>query len=399
MRSATILLLCLMQLHAADWPQWRGVNRDGISPETGLLKQWPAGGPKLVWKASGLGEGYSSFAVSGARLFTQGQRAGVQYVMAFDVASGKKLWEVANGRAYEERRGNGPRGTPTVDGDRVYALAADGSLVCVEAATGKKIWGFNMVSRYGGEVPHWGISESPLIDGARVIVQPGGSGASIVALDKMSGKEVWKSPGDPAAYSSAIVAQVGGIKQLLHFTSDGAVGLRADNGERLWRYTQVANRTANVATPIYHNGHAFFSSDYGTGAALLRLDTDASGKRAQEVYFTREMRNHYSSSVLVGQHLYGFSSSVLTAMKFNDGSVAWRDRSVGKGTVIFADGMLYCQGENGTIALVEANPGAYKEVSRFSISIGGYPLWALPVIANGHLYMRDQDTLYRYALR
>lgn len=399
MRSITILVLCAIPLLAADWPQWRGPNRDGISPETGLMKQWPQGGPKLVWKVAGLGEGYSSFSVSGGRLFTQGQRAGVQYVMAFDVASGKKQWEVANGQAYEERRGNGPRGTPTVDGERVYALAADGSLVCLEAATGKKLWGFNIVSRYGGEVPHWGISESPLVDGARLIVQPGGSGASIVALDKLSGKEVWKSPGDSAAYSSAILAQVGGIKQLLHFTSDAAVGLRADNGERLWRYTQVSNRTANVATPIYRNGHAFFSSDYGTGAALLKLDADASGKRAQEVYFTREMRNHYSSSVLVGQHLYGFSSSVLTAMKFDDGSVAWRDRSVGKGSVIFADGMLYCQGENGTIALVEATPSGYKEVSRFSISIGGYPLWALPVIANGQFYVRDQDTLYRYAVK
>jgi len=398
MRFATALLFTLPLL-AADWPQWRGPNRDGISPETGLLKAWPSGGPRLVWKATGLGEGYSSFSVAGGRLYTQGQRSGVQYVMAFDVSTGKKLWEVENGRAYEERRGNGPRGTPTIDGDRVYALAADGSLVCLDNKTGKKLWGFNIVTRYGGEVPHWGISESPLIDGARVIVQPGGSNASIVALDKTTGKEVWKSAGDPAAYSSGILAQVGGLKQLLHFTSQGAVGLRADNGEQLWRYTQVSNRTANIATPIYRNGHAFFSSDYGTGAALLKLDADASGKRAQEIYFTREMRNHYSSSILIGQHLYGFSSSVLTAMKFDDGSVAWRDRSVGKGTVIHADGMLYCQGENGTIALVEATPSAYKEVSRFSIAIGGYPLWTLPVIADGHLYLRDQDTLYRYAIK
>ncbi|HEU4678672.1 MAG TPA: PQQ-binding-like beta-propeller repeat protein [Terrimicrobiaceae bacterium] len=398
MRCAA-LLLSTLPLLAADWPQWRGPNRDGISPETGLLKSWPAGGPKLVWKTTGLGEGYSSFSVAAGRLYTQGQRSGTQYVMAFDVTTGKKLWEVENGRAYEERRGNGPRGTPTIDGDRLYALAADGSLACLDNKTGKKIWGFNIVTKYSGDVPHWGISESPLIDGARVIVQPGGSGASIVALDKMTGKEIWKSAGDPAAYSSAVLAQVGGIKQLLHFTSQGAVGLRADNGEQLWRYTQVSNRTANIATPIYRNGHAFFSSDYGTGAALLKLDSDPSGKRAQEIYFTREMKNHYSSSVLIGQHLYGFSSSILTAMKFDDGSVAWRDRSVRKGSVISADGMLYAQGENGTIALVEASPTAYKELSRFSITIGGYPLWTLPVIADGHLYLRDQDNLYRYAIK
>ena len=398
MRFAALLLSALPLL-AADWPQWRGPGRDGISPETGLLKSWPAAGPKLVWKATGLGEGYSSFSVAAGRLYTQGQRAGVQYVMAFDVATGKKLWEVENGQAYEERRGNGPRGTPTIDGDRLYALAADGSLSCLENRTGKRIWGFNIVTKYYGEVPHWGISESPLIDGARVIVQPGGSGASIVALDKMTGKEIWKSAGDPAAYSSAILAHVGGLKQLLHFTSQGAVGLRADNGEQLWRYTQVSNRTANIATPIYRNGHAFFSSDYGTGAALLKLDAESSGKRAEEIYFTREMKNHYSSSVLIGDYLYGFSSSILTAMKFSDGSVAWRDRSVGKGSVIFADGMLYVQGENGTIALVEATPEAYKEVSRFSFTKGDYPIWTLPVIADGHFYVRDQDNLYRYAIK
>ena len=395
----TTLLLCALPICAAEWPQWRGIQRDGTSPETGLLKAWPEGGPKLAWKAAGLGEGYSSFSVAGGRLYTQGQRAGVQYVMAFDVNTGRKLWEVANGRAYEERRGNGPRGTPTLDGGRVYALAADGSLACLEAATGSKLWGFNIVTRYAGEVPHWGISESPLIDGARVIVQPGGANASIVALDKLSGKEIWKSPGDGAAYSSAILAQVGGLKQLLHFTNTAAVGLRADTGEPLWRYAQVSNRTANIATPIYREGHVFFSSDYGTGAALLKLDGDAAGKSAQEVYFTREMRNHYSSSVLVGEYLYGFSSSVLTAMKFSDGAVAWRNRSVGKGTVIFADGMLYCQGENGTIALVRAAPADYGEVSRFSLAIGGYPLWTLPVIADGHLYVRDQDTLYRFQIR
>ena len=395
----TTLLLCALPICAAEWPQWRGIQRDGTSPETGLLKAWPEGGPKLAWKAAGLGEGYSSFSVAGGRLFTQGQRAGVQYVMAFDVNTGRKLWEVANGRAYEERRGNGPRGTPTLDGGRVYALAADGSLACLEAATGSKLWGFNIVTRYAGEVPHWGISESPLIDGARVIVQPGGANASIVALDKLSGKEIWKSPGDGAAYSSAILAQVGRLKQLLHFTNTAAVGLRADTGEPLWRYAQVSNRTANIATPIYREGHVFFSSDYGTGAALLKLDGDAAGKSAQEVYFTREMRNHYSSSVLVGEYLYGFSSSVLTAMKFSDGAVAWRNRSVGKGTVIFADGMLYCQGENGTIALVRAAPADYGEVSRFSLAIGGYPLWTLPVIADGHLYVRDQDTLYRFQIR
>jgi outer membrane protein assembly factor BamB len=391
MRICAIVLLPALAA-AADWPQWRGVNRDGKTAETELLKVWPGGGPKQVWKIRGLGEGYSSSAVVGNRVYTQGQRDGVEYLIALDAATGKKVWEIANGRAYVERRGNGPRGTPTVEEDRVYALAADGSLVCANAATGAKLWGFNIVERYGGGVPHWGISESPLIDGSRLIVMPGGSRASVVALDKMSGKEIWKSPGEEAAYSSAVVAQVDGKKQILHFNARAAVGLQADTGEPLWRYSQVSNRTANIATPIFHDGHAFFSSDYGTGAALLKL---GSGK-AQEVYFTREMKNHYSSSVLVGEHLYGYSSSLLVAMKFISGEVAWRNRTVGKGSVIYADGMLYCQGENGTIALVEARPDDYREKSQFTISKGDYPLWALPVIANGRLYVRDMDTMYSF---
>jgi outer membrane protein assembly factor BamB len=394
MRLSAIVLLPALAV-AADWPQWRGVNRDGKSAETGLLKAWPAGGPKQVWRISGLGEGYSSMAVVGNRVYTQGQRDRTEFLIALDAATGKKLWEVANGRAYEERRGNGPRGTPTVEEDRVYALAADGSLVCVNAATGARIWGFNIVERYGGGVPHWGISESPLIDGGRLIVMPGGSKASVVALDKMTGKEIWKSPGEEAAYSSAVLAQVEGKKQILHFNARAAVGLQAETGEPLWSYTPVSNRTANIATPIFHDGHAFFSSDYGTGAALLKL---GAGK-AQEVYFTREMKNHYSSSVLVGDYLYGYSSSLLVAMKFLTGEVAWRNRTVGKGSVIYADGMLYCQGENGTMALVEAKPGDYLEKSQFSIAKGDYPLWALPVIANGRLYVRDMDRMYSFDIR
>src|SRR5688572_12781133 len=203
-----ILLLVLpVTLLAADWPQWRGPKRDGISAETGLLKAWPAGGPPLVWKAEGLGEGYSSMSVSQGMIFTQGQRGDTQYIIAFDVATGKKLWEVANGGAYRERRGDGPRGVPTVEADRLWAYSADGTLSCLDTKSGKKIWAYNAVNKFGGEVPHWGISESPLIDGERLIVVTGGNGASVVALNKRTGDVVWKSQSDPAAYSSAILAE------------------------------------------------------------------------------------------------------------------------------------------------------------------------------------------------
>jgi outer membrane protein assembly factor BamB len=308
------------------------------------------------------------------------------------------LWEVANGTAFRERRGDGPRGVPTVEGDRLYAYSADGTLACLDTKTGKRVWSYNAVERFKGAVPNWGISESPLIDGERLIVVTGGQGASVVALNKRTGEPVWRSQSDPAAYSSAILAE-STPRQVLTFTANGAVGLRADNGELLWRYDQVANRTANIATPIYHNGHAFYSSDYGTGCVLLRLQPQGGSVKATEVYFNRDMKNHYSSSVLVGDHLYGYSSIILTAMKFLTGEVAWQSRSVGKGSVIYAEGHLYLVGEDGTIGLAEATPEAYKEKSRFTIAKSSRPMWAPPVIANGHLFIRDQDTLYIYDIR
>lgn len=384
---------------ADDWPQWRGPRRDGISRETGLLKSWPAGGPRLVWKAQGLSEGYSSFAVVKGRLFTQGQRGDQEFVIAFDAKTGKKLWETTTGKPFRERRGHGPRGTPTVEGDRLWALAADGTLVCLEAATGKRIWGVNIVERFKSQAPHWGVSESPLLDGDRLIVTPGGSGASIVALNKNNGELVWKSGNDEAAYSSVIAFDLGGRRYMAAFTGEAAVGLAAGNGELLWRYNKVSNRTANIATPIFHDGHVFVSSDYGTGCALLKLEPQGGGVKASEVYFSREMKNHYSTSVLVGDYLYGFNSTVLTAMKFATGEVAWRDRSVGKGGLIYADGHLYVMGENGTVGLVEATPAGYKEKSRFEIPRGEFPTWTPPVVAEGKLYLREQDNLYCYDIK
>jgi len=381
---------------AADWPQWRGPARDGISPEKGLLKSWPAEGPRLAWKAQGLGEGYSSFAISGGRLFTQGQRGNQQFVLALDANTGKKLWEAPNGTAFRERRGHGPRGVPTVDGDRLYALAADGALTSLETASGKPVWSLNVVQRFGARVIHWGISESPLVDGERLIVNAGGSRASLVALDKRTGKPLWQSQSDEAGYSSAIAFDLGGARVIAAFTGEAAVGLAANNGELLWRYDKVSNRTANIATPIYRDGHVFFSSDYGTGCALLKLAREGGGVKATEVYFNGDMRNHYSTSVLVGDHLYGFSSAVLTAMEFQSGRVAWRDRSVGKGSVIYADGHLYCFSERGVMGLVEATPAGYQEKSRFQIPPGEFPTWTPPAIAAGKLYLREQDNLYCY---
>jgi len=397
---ATVALLILVHnalgQSAANWPQWRGPNRDGVSKETGLLKQWPANGPPLVWKATGAGNGYSSFSIANGKLYTMGLRGDREFVIAFDIANGKEVWATPNGSAFREEHGDGPRGTPTVDGDRVYALGGNGDLSALDARTGKIIWSKNVLREFGGSNIQWGISESPLVLGNKVLVNAGGPDASIVALNKTDGSVIWKSQSDRPGYSSAIPAEINGNTQVVFFTAQRAVGLDARDGRLLWEYGKPANGTANVATPIVRANRIFISSDYGTGGGVVEITPD---NKAKEIYFTRDMKNHHSSSVLVGDYLYGFSSSILTAMKFDTGEVAWRDRSVGKGSLVYADGNLYCFSENGVVGLVEATPNGYKENGRFRIQPGQLPTWTHPVVAGGRLYLRDQDTIYAFDVR
>jgi outer membrane protein assembly factor BamB len=385
-----------MAQSAANWPQWRGPNRDGISKETGLLKQWPAEGPSLVWKATGAGRGYSSFSIANGKLYTLGLRGDREFVIAFDIANGKEAWATAHGGKFENDRGDGPRGTPTVDGDRVYALGGNGDLSALDARTGKIVWSKNVLTEFGGSNITWGISESPLIVGNKVLVNAGGPDASIVALNKTNGSVIWKSQSDKAGYSSAIPLQVNGGTQVVFFTARRALGLDVNDGKLLWEYVKPSNRVANVATPIARGNRIFISSDYGTGGGVVEIKPDG---KAEEIYFTNDMRNHHSSSVLVGDHLYGFSSQMLTAMKFDTGEIAWKDRSVGKGSLVFADGHLYCFSEDGVVGLVEATPAGYREKGRFRLERGSLPTWTHPVVVGGRLYLRDQDTIYAYDVK
>ena len=379
-----------------DWPQWRGPNRDGRSTERGLKKTWPASGPPLAWRMTGAGEGYSSFAVAGGRLITMGARGGTEYVIAFDAASGKRLWATANGSRFSNDRGDGPRGTPTVDGGRLYAFGASGDLTALDPASGKTLWTVNVLRQYGGSNITWGLSESPLVLDDRILVNAGGNGASIVALRKTDGSLIWKSQSDEPGYSSAVVQEVQGIRQAIFFTGERAVGVDVRDGRLLWSYNRVANRTANIATPIVRGNRVFLSSDYGTGAALLEMTASGGGITAREVYFTRDMRNHHASSVLVGDHLYGFNGAILTAMRFDDGQVAWRARDFPKGSLVYADERLYLYSERGDVALAEASPDAYREHGRFQLRTGSLPTWSHPVVSGGKLFLRDQDTIYAY---
>ncbi len=387
----------------ADWPQWQGPDRTGLSKETGLLQQWPAPGPPVAWSISGLGAGYGSLAVKGDRIFVQALQAAerASTVSSLNRADGKVVWRKSIGRSGYNDRGPGPRGTPTLDGDRLYALTENGDLACLAAADGTVKWQRNILADFSGRQIPWLISESPLVDGNNVIVTPGGPKAGIVALDKMTGKTVWTSQqlSDEAGYASPIAADVQGVRVIMTLTSRAGVGVRASDGKLMWRHTQVANDTANIATPVFHDNKVFYTSGYGVGAALLGLTAQAGDVKAQQIYFTRDMQNHHGGVVLVNGYLYGFNNSILTCLEFATGKMMWRDRSVGKGTLMYADGNLYIQSEDHVVGLAEASPAGYKEKGRFRIQDQGFPSWAHPVVSGGMLYIRDQGTLAAYNIK
>ena len=386
----------------ADWPQWRGPRRDGVSPETGLLKRWPEQGPVRVWTVTGLGAGYGQAAMLGNRIFVQGLIGGDSSVTALSRGDGKPIWTRVIGRGLEDDQGPGPRSTPTVDGDRLYVLTESGDLACLRVGDGVRVWQRNIFKDFGGRNPRWLASESPLIDGDAVIVTPGGPSAGMVALDKMTGATRWTSAdlSDEAAYSSVIAVNVSEVRTLLTMTAHGAVGVRASDGQLMWRYKDVGNVTANIATAVFAQDRVFFTSGYGAGGVLLGLTWNIDDAvDATEVYFTREMQNHHGGVVLVDGYLYGFSNAILTCLDFTTGKRMWRHRSVGKGAVTYADGHLYVLGEDRIMGLVEATPTGYTEKGRFTIEDEGWPSWSHPVVAGGRLYLRNQGRLTSYDIK
>jgi outer membrane protein assembly factor BamB len=396
--AGLVLILAGDRTLAIDWPQWQGPDRSGVSREIGLSRQWPPEGPPLSWSISTLGAGYGSIAVKDGRIFVQGSNGRQSIVYVVSQADGKGLWSKALGSAGSNDRGSGPRSTPTVDGDRVYVLTENGDLAGLRAADGTSMWQRNILRDFGGRNLQWLLSESPLVDGNNVIVTPGGTGAGMVALDKMTGATVWTSRelSDEAGYASVVAADVQGVRTLMTLTADGGVGVRASDGKLMWRYRPVANRTANITTPVFADNKVFYTSSYGTGGALLGLAAQNGEVKAQEIYFTREMQNHHGGVVLVNGFLYGFHNSILTCLEFATGKMMWRDRSVGKGSLTYADGRLYLFSEDNTVGLVEATPVGYRERGRFRVRDQGFPSWAHPVVSGGRLYIRNQRTLSSY---
>jgi outer membrane protein assembly factor BamB len=393
--TAALLALSLCTAVAGDWPQWRGPNRDDNNTETGLLKEWPAEGPKKVWTFDKAGTGYSGFSVAGGKLFSMGTQEGKEVLLALDANSGKQLWASPIGDIYKNQFGDGPRGTPTVDGARIYTMSGTGNLVCAEVATGKVAWTKSM-GELGGKVPQWGYTESPLVDGKLVIVTPGGDKGTMAALDKQTGALVWQSSEitEGAQYSSIVPATINGKKQYVQLVMQTVFGVDAANGNVIWR-SPWSGRTAVIPTPIVKGDEVFISSGYQVGCKKVKVN----GSEVTDVFLNKDLENHHGGVILVGDYLYGHSGKGgWTCMAWADGSVKWQDKSLGKGAVAYADGMLYCLEEKGgNVVLAEASPTGWKEHGRFKLEPlsnsrspkGG--IWPHPVIANGKLYLRDQE--------
>jgi outer membrane protein assembly factor BamB len=385
-----------------DWPQWRGPNRTDISTETGLLKEWPAGGPKLVWKATGLGAGFSTVSVVGKRVFTAGDIGDASYILCLDRDDGTMLWKAKLGKTGGGPAG--PRGTPAVDGNLVYELAQNGELVCVQAADGKEVWRKDLKKDFKGACGGWLYSESVLVDGNRVICTPGGKQGALLALDKKTGEVFWRCDEwtDNAEYSSPIVETIGGVRQYIQFTGNSVAGVAPDSGKLLWR-AERPGRTATVPTPIYKDGFVYVASGYDVGCNLFEVKKSGDTFETAQVYANKNMVNHHGGVVLVGNHLYGYGDGKgWVCQDFKTGDIAWKKDSVGKGAITYADGHLYLrsEGRKGSVALVEATPEAYKEKGRFDQpERSKVESWAHPVVAGGKLYLRDQDVLLCYDVK
>ncbi len=417
-RHKTLVLISLLGapffaplVHANDWAQWRGPNRDGISQETGLLQEWPAAGPKLLWQSSDIGYGFSTPAVSGPRLYLMSNEGNdSEFARAYNVADGKIVWSTRIGKVGNPQQNPnypGARSTPTIDGDFVYVLGSDGDLACLENATGKVIWQKNVRTDFGGKVGVWAYSESPLVDGDALIVTPGGAESTMIALNKKTGETIWKSAmpeAGEANYSSIVIAQMGGVKQYIQFLQKGVVGVEAKTGKRLWLYDRTADKRigGSIQTPVV-SGDMVYSATGLTGGGLAQIKGGPETFSTEEKYFARKMPVAMGGAVLVGDYLYGTTNSALLCVNFKNGEIKWENPAVGAASLCYADNRLYLHGENGEVALVAATPESYQEKGRFASpnppERGRSKAWAYPVVANGRLFIRELGTLWCYDVK
>lgn len=423
---------------AEDWPQWQGPQRNSLSKETGLLQEWPEGGPALAWRNDKLGGGDGAPSIANGRVFGMSNRGDEEVVWALSEQDGQELWVTPLGAAVQQQlpqSKEGPACTPTIDGDLLYVLGMGGRLACLNAQNGEIVWQRSLTEDFAGVVPAWSYRESPLIDGDRVICTPGGPEATVVALNKLTGETIWQSklpeveapaappggnqgrrrggfrfgPNSGAAYASAIPIELDGERQYVQLTAKALVGVAAADGKVLWRYDAPANGMAiNCSTPLFHDGMVFAASAYGAGGGLARLAKDASGTFVpEEVYFSKRMQNHHGGMIVIDGCLYGANGGneggALTCLNFQTGDVLWDERSkrrASKGSIAYADGRIYYRLEDGPMLLIEPSREQYIERGRFEQpDRSASPAWAHPVIANGKLYIRDHDLLLCYDVK
>jgi len=406
--GAYIFLLSL-SAYPADWPQWRGPGRNGVSLETGLLKEWPKQGPRLAWQAKDIGDGYSTPSVVGNRIYVLSNRGlDNEFVQALSARDGTQIWATKLGKVgnpNQSPRFPTARSTPTTDGDVLYALGSDGDLACVETAGGRIRWRRSLREDFGGHPGAWAYSESPLVDGDVLVVTPGGPQATIVALNKKTGETIWKSAvpgGDDAAYASVVIVETGVRKQYVQFLARGLVGVDAKTGQFLWRYDGTGKGIINVPSPVARDGYVYSSQDRGPGG-LVRLAAAGQGVTAEQVYLQRGLPNRIGGSLVLSGTLYGTVAEGLIAADWVTGKVLWQDAGVGPGAVLAAENRLYIHSEEGEVILLEATPQAYQEKGRFMppdrpkrTRIASEKAWAYPVVANGHLYIRELESLWSY---
>jgi outer membrane protein assembly factor BamB len=390
---------------AADWSQWRGPDRSDRSPDTGLLKQWPAGGPKRLWLNENAGLGYAGYSIVGDKLFTLGLRGDQELLIALDAKTGKELWASPAGAKYPNGWGDGPRATPTVEGDFVYAMGGQGTLICAQTRDGKVVWQKSMTADLGGKRQDWGYTESVLIAGNTVICTPGGPEGTLAALDKKSGAVVWRTKEltDNAQYSSPILVQHAGKPQVIQLVMKKYFGVDPADGKVLWTQEFAPGRVAVIPTPIYHGGQVYITAGYGAGCSSVTLDN---ANKVTPAYSNKVMKNHHGGVILVGEYLYGHGDAGWVCQNFKTGEEVWNHRGFGKGAVHYADGMLYCLAEDsGEVALVEASPKGWTEHGRFKIEPQTKQrnpqgrVWTHPVVVNGRLYLRDQELLFCYDVK
>jgi outer membrane protein assembly factor BamB len=397
---------------ADDWPQWRGPQRNGVSRETRLLKNWPNEGPKLSWKITNTGSGYAAPSVLGDRLYMLGNDGlENEFVAAFAVADGKRTWTAKLGKVGNPKQNPSfpaARSTPTVESEALYVLSSDGDAAAVERSTGKVRWQKNLRTEFGGQPGEWAYSESPLIDGDTFFCTPGGSDATLLALNKKTGAVIWKSvlpEHDLAAFASGIIVEFNGVKQYVQLLQKGLVGVDAKTGQLLWRYAKPISRYgANIPTPLAADGHIYAASA-GTGGGLAKLVSRDGKIGVEEVYFESKLPTAIGGSVKVGDHLYGTTAQAMLCLGFKTGQVKWEERAIGAAAICYADDRLYLHGENGTVALMEPSAEGYREHGRFNPpdrprrGSGMEKSWAYPVVANGALYIRDHGTLWNYDVK